>query len=212
MKKTIQVTLIDDQLQNCLVVQDILEEYKKIQLMGFYTDVKSFQSSLAISTPDIAIIDIDIHKQEEGLGLLTWIQKKHPKIAPIMLTAHSKHIKTCYQMGAKGYILKGEWTEVGPTILKVWQGNLVIPPSTAPVLIEQLDKMEQYYNQKVEQSTFSKKESEILQGLLKGDSKETICERMGISQYTLRRHIQNLRSKAQVKNTRELLKKYKNHA
>jgi DNA-binding CsgD family transcriptional regulator len=77
-----------------------------------------------------------------------------------------------------------------------------------PLLLEQIDRLETYYITRIEKSMLSKRESVILNKLLKGESKRDISQSIGISYYTLKRHLQSLREKAEVKSTQELIKKY----
>jgi DNA-binding NarL/FixJ family response regulator len=204
----INVVLLDDDVQNCALIEDVLKDSRRINLLGYCLDSSSFKQLVKRTRPDVALLDIALKSNTEGVDVLVWLTREYPDIKSIMITVYPEHIRKCYGLGARGYLLKGNWKDIAPTISKVHKGELIIPPGTAPVLIKQFAKLEGDYSVAKQQIGMSKKEIDILEQLVKGKRKKEISENMGISYYTLKRHLQNIRQKSNVKTTRELISKF----
>ncbi len=199
-----QVALIDDDITNCLIVEDALKDSSKIQFMGFTHNFTTFKKVIKEYNPDIALIDIDLGNEDSGMDVLKWLQTSYPKIRLIMITVYEQHARECYSLGAHGYILKDNWEELIPTITRVYKGEIFIPKSTVPVFLDQVKKLEQSRSI----AMLSASEKAVIQQIIKVNDSKKAAEKLGISSFTVRRHLQNLRKKFGVKHTRDLLEKF----
>jgi DNA-binding NarL/FixJ family response regulator len=207
--KKIKVVLVDDEPYNRDIIEDLLQDNPSISFVGYVEEEASFKELVKNTDPDIALLDITLFSSEGGMDLLKWLLKEMPNVKPIMMTASEEKISECYQIGAQGYIVKGNWSDVVPTILNVYRGDTVVPNSIARNLVKQIKGEKQILHLKDELKQFTLREREILSHMKQGVPRNTIIQKMQISSFTFKRHLQNIRKKSLSSDLQSLLDRYK---
>lgn len=150
--------------------------------------------------PDVILMDIEMPAMT-GVEAVIKIRSKHPNIPVLMLTSFedNDHIYQALCAGASGYLLKTTNPEsIADSIIDVVNGGAPMTSSIAKkVLSIFAHKPVPVENGK---EKLTKRETEILGFLVKGNSYKMIASDMFISVETVRSHIKNIYKKLQVNN------------
>lgn len=155
--------------------------------------------------PDVVLMDIGLPGMS-GINGIKILKERYPEINIIMLTvfADSNRIFNSLCAGASGYLLKNTpLSEIKNSIEMLYNGGSPMSPEIARKVIE-------YFNPKDSQkfeSLLTKKEHEIVSGLVEGLSYKLIADRMNISIETVRFHIKNIYKKLHVNSKGEVISK-----
>jgi two-component system, NarL family, nitrate/nitrite response regulator NarL len=204
----ISVVMVEDNLDLAQTVQDFLAGEPALEVLGVAHEVKGFQSLIQTHLPDMALIDIGLDTPRSGLDLLIWLRKEYPVVKPVIMTVNQGDVLEAYNLGARGYVLKSSLEILGPTLLQVSRGNLIIPPNVGELFLQQVSTSNAQWRKSLELERFSDREKEILRHLRDGMRREDIGDLLGISFFTVRRHIQNMLEKTGEATVRAILDKF----
>jgi two-component system nitrate/nitrite response regulator NarL len=126
------------------------------------------------------------------------------------MTVNQGDVLEAYQKGARGYVLKTELQLLGPALVDVYQGKMVIPPNVGELFVKQLAEEKARWQKSLELKQFSEREIEILRKLKAGVQREKIADELSISFFTVRRHVQNILEKSGAENVKALLARFGN--
>lgn len=159
---------------------------------------------------DLVLTDIEMPVMN-GIQATELIKQRYPRLKIVMITIHDDDdsIFNAIRVGADSYILKETKAEkIYETITDTLNGGAVMSPSIA---IKALNFLKNTVIPKQEQSSvnteLSAREIEILELLSQGLTNKNIAERLFISPFTVKRHIENIYQKLQARNRVELLQK-----
>jgi two-component system NarL family response regulator len=125
-----------------------------------------------------------------GVEAIRAIRKLHPKLRFIVLTTYDgdEDIHKALEAGAQAYILKGmSHNELVNAIRTVHSGLKYIPASVSKSLAE-----------RPPHSELSAREMEVLELIVKGRSNREIGEALGISEATVKWHVNIILSRLNV--------------
>lgn len=167
---------------------------------------------LLVQNSDIHLVLMDIEMPAmNGIEATLKIKEQYPHIKIVMVTIYDDddYIFNAIKAGADSYILKEtKATKVYETILDTLNGGAVMSPSIA---LKTLRLLKNTTVKKTENNSdkiqLSEREAEILEKLSKGFSNKMIAEKLFISPFTVKRHIENIYQKLQTHNRVELLDK-----
>jgi DNA-binding NarL/FixJ family response regulator len=140
---------------------------------------------------DIALLDIRMPEMD-GLEAARKIQRLHPSVGVIMLTAYDdrQFVVEAVRAGARGYVLKARDAEhLIQTVRLVAGGNMVIDPQLVVALAEELGQS-RGRGRKTE--TLTAREVEVLQLLAFGHTNRDIADRLFISPDTVKTHLEHI--------------------
>lgn len=203
------VVLVDDHPDFAYTLLDLLRLESDIRVLGVALNEGDFRTFIPIELPDLAIVDLDLSHPRAGLGLLSWLARDFPAVKPVVLTSSEREVLACYQAGARGYVLKTQPESLVPTLRQVQAGQLIIPPNIGEILMRQVTQQTALLRQTQEMARLTDREREILRLLKGGVSRDQVAEKLQISFYTVRRHLQNALDKAGVDSVKSLLECYK---
>lgn len=162
----------------------------------------------------VILMDIEMPVMD-GIKATEKISKKYPEIKIIMLTVFDDDDKifNAIKAGANGYLLKDE------SVDKIVDGiNIVLEggaPMSATIASKTLRLLRNSDLQrtKSEEDDFnlSKREIEILENLKLGLDYQQTAEKLFISPFTVRKHIENIYRKLQVNNKMQAVQKATAH-
>lgn len=161
---------------------------------------------------DVILMDIEMPVMN-GIEATGKIKQEFPEIRIIMLTVfdNDEHIFNAIKAGADGYLLK----EVNPQdlyngIKHILEGGAVMTPSIAMRTLNFLRNPAGIENAgPVEEVELSDREIDVLEQLSRGLSYTLIAEKLFISPFTVRKHIENIYKKLQVHSKLEAIQKAK---
>lgn len=204
----ISLVMVEDNLDLAQTVEDFLNAEPRLKLAGVAHDSQGFRDKATAHMPDLALIDIHLDTPRAGLDLLLWLRKHCPVIKPVIMTVNQGDVLEAYQNGARGYVLKTHLEILCDTLLQVAQGHLIIPSEVGELYVRQVAAASELWKKSVELERFSDREKEILRLLAADMRREAIGEKLGISFFTVRRHIQNMLEKAGEPTVKALLARF----
>ena len=163
---------------------------------------------------DVILMDIQMPEMD-GIKATEIIKNKYPQIKIIMLTVFDddESIFNSIKAGANGYLLKEIDAEsLYKSIFEVINGGAAMTPSIALKALNLLRNPIQIEDNKAsEKINLTKRETDVLTQLSKGLNYNEIADNLFISSGTVRKHIENIYRKLQVRNKMEAVQKAKNN-
>ncbi len=202
------MVIVEDNLDMAQTISDFLSSEPSLEVRGTAHEVKGFQSLIERHLPDLALIDIGLDTPRSGLDLITWLRQEFPVVKPIIMTVNQGDVLEAYNLGARGYVLKSNLEILASTLLEVSEGNLIIPPKVGELFLSQVTAAQTRWKKTMDLDRFSDREKEILRHLKAGLKREDIGNRLGISFFTVRRHIQNMLEKTGEPSVKAILERF----
>ncbi len=159
---------------------------------------------------DVILMDIEMPVMN-GIEATQKIKELFPQVKIVMITIYDddEYIFNAIKAGADSYILKDTKAEkIYETLTDTLNGGSVMSPSIA-IKALQLLKGAAHIKSSPKQETLllSDRETEILEQLSKGMTNKNIAEKLFISPFTVKRHIENIYKKLQAQNRIDLIEK-----
>jgi len=165
--------------------------------------------------PDLLLMDIEMPDMD-GIETTFRIRQLFPEIKILMLTVFESEDKifNAIKAGATGYLLKDEKLErMLHAFDEIMEGGV---PMSAVIAAKSLKMLLSGYKPE-ENSGFvketgeqlTKREIEILEYLSKGNRNQEIADQLFISRSTVKKHIENIYLKLQLRSRVELVNWYK---
>lgn len=209
----IRIALAEDQAFLSKTIEEKLSFFDEMVLKFTASNGKQLLDYLKDNrTIDLILMDIQMPGMD-GIEATSIVKKYYPHIKIIMLTvfADEENIIKAIQAGANGYILKDVMAgELRRGIIEVMEGGAHMTPEIAFKALNLLRSTPilsktQYESNK--DYSLSKRESDVLSQLSTGLNYNEIGKNLFISPATVRKHIENIYRKLQVKNKIEALNK-----
>jgi two-component system, NarL family, nitrate/nitrite response regulator NarL len=203
--KKIKLLLADDHQIVLDGLQAFLEKENSLDVVGTARNSEEILKQLSILSADVVVIDISMPPGKDGIETGRIIKKEFPQLKIVLLTMHGdgRFIVKAMQYGFHGYVLKEKSKEslVG-AIHAVMNGQTYFPPDVIN-LIQGIETTETA----LEEVILTQRELEILCLLVNNPAytSRDIANTLFIAKSTAEKHIQNMRSKLNMKTTRELI-------
>jgi DNA-binding NarL/FixJ family response regulator len=192
--KPIRVLIVDDHVAIRIGLTSMLEAQDGIEVVGAVTTGEEVLSSLKTDTPDILLVDLRMPNLD-GISLIQEVRRRNDCVRIIVLTSYEtdEDIYRAVRAGVQGYLLKdAPEQELLNAVIAVHGGRSYFPAHIASRLAERLQR-----------STLSSRELEVLEMLAKGLTNKQIATALGISSHTIRCHVANITSKLDVNDRTE---------
>ena len=192
----IRVMITDDHLIVREGLRLILETADDIEVVGEATDGAECLRLVLELNPDVILMDLQMPRMD-GITAIEHLRKKHPEIAIVILTTYNEDdlMIRGLQLGACGYLLKDTSRESlldtiqaaakGETLLKLEILARVLAPQAPPKLASVAKN----------ESTLTERELEVLQSAAKGERNKEIAYKLGITERTVKAHLQSIYQK-----------------
>lgn len=213
------ILIIDDDKLVTSGIQTILEIQSQqtqldltIQGIG-HTGIEAIALNQA-HHPDIILMDIRMPEMD-GIQAGKQILAEHPKSKIIYLTTfqEDQDIIEALRLGAKGYLLKTDFSSLMPALIAVHNGQRVfgdeiiakIPDMLTPSTSTTPDKIS------LEFSSLTTTEQTILYNLSQGMNNKEIAEAMHFTEGTIRNYISTMLEKLHLRDRTQLAIYYYKH-
>jgi DNA-binding NarL/FixJ family response regulator len=204
-EKIIRVVVADDHEIVRAGLRRLLLVNKNIKILGESANGEDLVSLVNYYKPDIALVDIAMPKLD-GIEATKIIKQDCPDVLVVMLTAFEdySHIETALSVGADGYLTKNITAkELVEALYNIMLGNRVFSKS----IIKLLDNMQTSdIEDEEKQVTISKREQEVLNLVVQGNTSNEIAKKLNISVRTVQTHRANVMQKLNIKNTAGLIR------
>ena len=203
----ILVGLIEDKQQYRQAVKHWLSETSDMCLAGVWPDAESAIKEIPDLLPDVVLTDLQLPGMN-GIECIRRLKKECPGVQFLVLTVFEDDDKVfeALKIGATGYLLKGESTEsLLSAINEIHHGGSPMSPGIARKVIRFFQSTELH----ADMGTLTKRETDALHLLAEGKLYKEIGAEMGITIYTVKKHLKNIYHKLHVQNKVEAVLKWK---
>ena len=208
----INIAIVDDKQANRNSLKEKINYEDDFSVLFTASNGEDFLQKLKEQTsnlPEVVLMDIDMPIMN-GIEAVSIAHQKYPDIKFLMFTVFDDDDKVfeAIKSGAIGYLLKDEKVEVIMQSIKqiIEFGGSPMSPSIARKALKLLMRAENPSKPVDEESSLSKREMEILQGLVDGLDYKVISEKLYISPHTVRTHINKIYQKLHVNNKTQAIK------
>ena len=196
----IRVLIVDDHAIVRQGLRQLLDAQPDIEVVGEAADALMGVQLTRTLDPDVVLMDL-IMPEVGGAEAIRQIVSLGLRSRPIALTSSREDhlVKEALQAGAAGYLLKSSRvTDVVQAIKRVAQGQSVLDPEAATVLMQQT-RMHDPLN------TLTSRERDVFDQLARGSSNNEIASKLNISEITVRTHIANLLEKLSLRDRTQVV-------
>ncbi len=155
--------------------------------------------------PDIAIIDITLSGNVNGIDLIRSMKERFPEIHSLVLSMHSESIyaERAIKSGARGYIMKEDASKnIISAVRTVLNDELYLSSELSKKLLDKFIHKTKDSSLSIE--ILSNREFEIYQLIGNGFSTKEIAHKLSLSIYTIESHKKNIKEKLRIKDSSEL--------
>ncbi|XCP84393.1 response regulator transcription factor [Roseburia hominis] len=204
-----QVLIIDD---DCLVsgaLKMILEADASITVPAVGNDGSEAALLYRRYRPDVLLMDIRM-KNMDGLKAASSILQEFPDAKILLLTTFSddEYIIRALKLGAKGYLLKQDYTSIVPALKAVATGQTVFGGEITAKLPTLLQKNREFNYAEL---GINEKELSIITLIAQGLSNREIAEKLYFSEGTVRNYLSAILEKLNLRDRTQLAIFYYQH-
>lgn len=198
---TMRILIADDHPLFRSGVRNLLKTTEDLEVVGEASSGDEALELVEHCQPDLVLMDIRMPGLN-GIEATKLIKEKYPHIQVLILTMFrdDQSVFTAMRAGAKGYVLKdADETELLQSIRMVGNGGAVFSSDIAARMIhyfaapKAVDTMEH-----PALAELSKREMEILERIVEGDTNGQIASRLHISSKTVANNVSTILNKLQV--------------
>ncbi len=209
----IKVACVEDNSSLRKRFEEQFSFFDDIKLVGTYATgeaaVNSLQRSAPSQLPSIILMDIELPGMS-GIEATIAVKELFPEIEIMMFTVFEDEVKIFHaiQAGAAGYLLKDDPIEkVADAVRELAEGGAPMSQSIARTVLSFLrgkTRPAEKNNQAVPivhepvEFNLSERELELLQGLVHGETYQSLAKKLFISPHTVKTHIKNIYKKLHV--------------
>ena len=158
--------------------------------------------------PNIAILDVGM-PELDGLEATRHLKKIAPKTNVIILTMHDSMlmVQRALESGARGYVLKSDLTRyLTEAVQSVSEGKTFLTPQVSEIVFREFTKYEiATMRPGKSEAQPTRRESEIIQLLAKGETNKEISSRLDITVSTVETHRSKIFLKLGVHSVAQLI-------
>lgn len=194
--KKIKILIADDHSLFREGLRKLLESDAALEVIGEVGDGQGAINLTRKLKPDLVLMDINM-PGTNGLVAIEVIKREAPAVKIIALTvSEGEEVLASVKAGVSAYMLKDVLgSDLIQTIHRVQEGEVVIHPRVTGQLVQELTRP----HKKNDQLNLTRREKEILEMLVKGNSNREMALAMFISEKTVKNHLTSIFRKLGVK-------------
>lgn len=198
---SLRVVLVDDHVLVRQGLRSLLESTGQVAVVGEAGDAQEAMRVVVGTHPDVVLLDLRLG-QEDGLDVAHECREQAPDVRVLVVSASggSPQLRAALGAGADGYLLKGVTAgQLVDGLRKVAGGETVIDPAFVPALLDDIA------DGGLETASLTVREMEVLSLVADGHTAPAVARRLGISQRTVHKHLENVHRKLGVSSRAELV-------
>jgi DNA-binding NarL/FixJ family response regulator len=202
----IKVGIIEDNEKYRKALELLLSNNHELKIVFSIVDCNDL-AVMAVPCPDVVIMDIDLPGLS-GIDGVRIMKERCPEVNIFMLTMFEdeEFIFESIKAGAIGYLLKKDPPKrILEAVEKIHNGEPIISGKIARRMLQYFSSPE---TAQLQEYSLSRRESEVLQLLMKGLTYKEISEQCFISMDTVFSHIKNIYKKLNVRNKAEIILRF----
>jgi DNA-binding NarL/FixJ family response regulator len=200
----IRVLIADDQTVVREGLATLLAAMEGVEVVGSARDGEEAVSLAALRRPDVVLMDLRMPRCD-GVEATRRLTAEQPEVRVVVLTTYADDasVFAALQAGARGYLTKDAGAgEIAQAIRTVHAGEALLDPSVQRRLLESLRAPAATVAPEPPgplPDGLTQREAEVLALIAGGLSNQEIAARLHVSETTVKTHINNLFSKAGVR-------------
>jgi DNA-binding NarL/FixJ family response regulator len=200
-----KILLVDDHPIIRQGIKRVLEKEKDLVICGEASSANEAMDIINSDKPDIAIIDITLSGNVNGIDLIRSMKERFPEIHSLVLSMHNESIyaERAIKSGARGYIMKEDASKnIISAVRTVLNDELFLSSELSKKLLDKFIHKTKDSSLSIE--ILSNREFEIYQLIGNGFSTKEIAHKLTLSIYTIESHKKNIKEKLRIKDSSEL--------
>jgi DNA-binding NarL/FixJ family response regulator len=172
---------------------ELLLASRGVDIVGAASSAQEGLSLVQATEPDVAVVDIRLSGNEDGIWLTRQLVEQRPARAVVLYTGSADEdlLFSGMDSGARGFALKdGTPDELMEALTLVAEGGTYVDVRLRPALLSRRSTERQ--------PGLSPREREIMDLLAQGLNGEQVAERLVLSAETVKTHVRNAMSKLEA--------------
>jgi DNA-binding NarL/FixJ family response regulator len=181
----VRIVLADDHALVLEGLKALLDAEEDMEVVATATSGEGLLDAVRSRRPDVAVVDLELGDLS-GLDCLDTIVAEKLPVRVLVLTASSdpRVMRAAWEKGAAGFAMKSEPPrQTVATIRQVARGQMVFPLATRQASVGAADRVRE---------SLTDRELAVLAALSEGLTNARIAKRLGITENTVKFHLQNL--------------------
>jgi DNA-binding NarL/FixJ family response regulator len=207
-RKLIGTLIVDDHRTFGEALHIAMETEKDFRVIGVATSGEEAVSIAENEQPDVVLMDIEMPGMD-GIEAIRKVKAVDPEARVVVVSAHQGELifAKAVEAGASGFLSKDTaLRDLVASVRLAYQGEPLIEPEEIRRVLRHLrHRRAQEATEQQRAERLTPRETEILQLMADGASPDLIAERLRVSPYTLRTHVQNVLTKLGVHSKLEAL-------
>lgn len=186
----------------------IIEKEKDLKICAETSNANDAIRIINDVKPDIAIVDISLEGNVNGIELTKSIKERYPSVAVLVLSMYdeSLYAERAIRAGASGYVMKKEADEnIVSALRMVMGGELYLGDKMSRDIVHKL-LHGKVADEKEPENILTDRELEIFMMIGNGVSAKEISSRLNLSLNTVETHRRHIKEKMNFKDLNELVK------
>lgn len=204
-----KIVIVDDDYLVTEALKTILEANEDVQVPATGADGREAVKLFEEYRPDVLLMDIRM-KNMNGLEALTEILKADPKANVLLLTTFldDEYIVKALRLGAKGYLLKQDYTSILPALRAICSGQTVFGKQIMSKIPDLIRKEKEFDYSFYE---INDREREVIRLIAEGYSNKEIASELYLSEGTVRNYLSTILDKLQLRDRTQVAVFYYKH-
>jgi DNA-binding NarL/FixJ family response regulator len=208
MSSEIRIAIADDHLLLRKGLRMVLEADANMKVVAEAADGEGLLAQIEQSRPHVAIVDVDMPKQD-GFAVAKEIRKRKLPVDVAFLTIHEEEavFHAAMDLGIKGYLLKDDVSiEVAEAIRTIVSGRFYVSPPLLTYLLRRRDRSQALLAREPGLNDLTASERRILHLIAENKSSKEIAAELFIHYRTVENHRVNICQKLGLRGTNSLLR------
>jgi DNA-binding NarL/FixJ family response regulator len=192
----LKILIVDADLRSQFELKQRLSTYPQLKIVGNVTNGQASFSAAKTLKPDLVVLNMHLPDLNSIIVLKT-LKSLLPQVRIMMLSTdrNERRVADALLHGANAYCLKGiSSNQLMVAIACIQDGAVYLDPHVARCVVDQLEQPPS--DQPV--TALTKRELEILQLIVKGQTNVEIGKALYLSPYTIKCHVRNIMNKLAV--------------
>lgn len=124
-----RIFFVEDHPLTLAIVREFISVISDLQVCGESSSAEEALEILDVAAPDLVLVDTALGRMN-GIDFVAEVQQRWPGLPCLMLSGHGHehYVARALNVGARGYVLKGDPSELPQAIRSVLEGGQYLSP------------------------------------------------------------------------------------